>query len=110
FDGVDKGDYVLYGHTEITPENAITVGEMYTAFKNEGAFNDKVKVTIAQVCQTAGCWITFDDDKGESVRVFYRDHFTIPTDTPTGTEAILMCSLNMDTLSVEFQKHLLDDS
>ena len=110
FDGVDKGEYLLYGHTEITADHAVTTGEMYASFENEGAFNDKVKVNIAEVCQMAGCWITFNNDKGESVRVFFRDHFTIPIETAAGTEAILYGALNVDTLSVEFQKHLLDDS
>ncbi|MBK6525468.1 MAG: DUF4920 domain-containing protein [Crocinitomicaceae bacterium] len=75
-----------------------------------GAFTDKVSVKIAEVCQKAGCWITFDDEKGGSIRVFFRDHFTIPIETATGTEAILYGSLVMDTLSVDFQKHLLDDA
>jgi hypothetical protein len=110
FDGVDKGDYVLYGHTEISPDKAWTTTEMYAAFENSGSFNDKVKVNIDEVCQKAGCWITFKDDKGESVRVFFRDHFTIPIETTQNTEAVLYGSLVVDTLSVDFQKHLLDDA
>jgi hypothetical protein len=110
FDGVDKGNYTLYGHTDITPDSAATLTEMFTQMESTGAFNDKVSVKIAEVCQKAGCWITFDDEKGGSIRVFFRDHFTIPIETAEGTEAILYGSLVMDTLSVDFQKHLLDDA
>lgn len=110
FDGVDKGDYTLYGHTEITADNAVTMTEMFAEMNAKGAFTNKVKVNIAEVCQKAGCWITFNNEKGESVRVFFRDHFTIPIETASGTEAILYGSLVMDTLSVDFQKHLLDDA
>ena len=104
FDGVDKGDYTLYGHTDISADSAATLTEMFTQMES------KVSVKIAEVCQKAGCWITFDDEKGGSIRVFFRDHFTIPIETATGTEAILYGSLVMDTLSVDFQKHLLDDA
>lgn len=110
FDGVEKGDYILYGHTEITPDAAVTTTEMFAEMANHGAFTNKVKVNIAQVCQKAGCWITFEDENGEEIRVFFRDHFTIPIETATGTEAILYGSLVVDTLSVDFQKHLLDDA
>lgn len=110
FDGVDKGAYTLYGHSEITATDAATVTEMFTEMESTGKFSRKVSVNIAQVCQKAGCWITFDDLNGGEIRVFFRDHFTIPIETPAGTEAILYGNLVMDTLSVEFQKHLLDDA
>ncbi|MBL7898487.1 MAG: DUF4920 domain-containing protein [Crocinitomicaceae bacterium] len=110
FDGVDKGDYTLYGHTDITADGAVSMTEMFTQMEATGSFNDKVNVTIAEVCQKAGCWITFNNEAGEPVRVFFRDHFTIPIETPAGTEAILYGQLVVDTLSVDFQKHLLDDA
>lgn len=110
FDGVDKGDYKLYGHTDITSDGAVSLTEMFAQMESTGAFNSKVNVKIDEVCQKAGCWITFDDEKGGSIRVFFRDHFTIPIETAKGTDAILYGSLVMDTLSVDFQKHLLDDA
>ncbi|MEX1000574.1 MAG: DUF4920 domain-containing protein [Crocinitomicaceae bacterium] len=110
FDGVEKGDYILYGHSEIDPKDAFSVTEMYAEYQSTGEFNDKVMIKIEQVCQKAGCWITFKDAKDEEVRVFFRDHFTIPIETASGTEAILYGALISDTLSVDFQKHLLDDA
>lgn len=110
FDGVDKGEYTLYGHTDITSDGAVSLTEMFTQMEATGSFNDKVNVTIAEVCQKAGCWITFNNEAGEPVRVFFRDHFTIPIETPAGTEAVLYGQLVVDTLSVDFQKHLLDDA
>ena len=110
FDGVDKGDYTLYGHTDITPDGALSIADMMTEMEAVGSFNNKVSIQIAEVCQQAGCWITFNDDKGNSIRVFFRDHFTIPIETAAGTDAILYGALVVDTLSVDFQKHLLDDA
>lgn len=111
FDGVDKGDYTLYGHTEIDAEGAATTAEMFTQYESTGEFNDKVTVSIANVCQKAGCWITFTgQNEGDEIRVVFRDHFTIPIETPAGTEAVLMGSLMSDTISVDLQKHYLDDA
>lgn len=110
FDGVDKGDYVLYGHSEITPDSAKSVTDMMTEMQTKGTFNDKVSVKISSVCMKAGCWIKIDDEKGGTIHVFFRDHFTIPIETPIGREAVLYGSLIVDTLSIDFQKHLLDDA
>ncbi|MEO9546618.1 MAG: DUF4920 domain-containing protein [Crocinitomicaceae bacterium] len=110
FDGVEAGDYTLFGYSEITAENAVSSDEMFAQFEETGAFNDKVAVTINEVCKKAGCWITFKDSKDNDVRVFFKDHFGIPTETASGTEAILYGSLVMDTVTVDFQKHLLDDA
>jgi len=110
FDGTEAGDYLLYGHTEITADDAVTVEDMMTQFNEAGSFSDKVSISIDQVCQKAGCWITFKNNEDEEIRVFFRDHFTIPIETASGTDAVLYGDLVMDTLSVDFQKHLLDDA
>jgi len=110
FDGVEAGDYTLFGYSEIDATNALSTEEMFAEFNETGKFNDKVAVTINEVCKKAGCWITFKDADDNDVRVFFKDHFGIPTETASGTEAILYGSLMMDTLTVDFQKHLLDDA
>ncbi|NOQ71272.1 MAG: DUF4920 domain-containing protein [Crocinitomix sp.] len=111
FDGVDKGDYTLYGHSEIDADGSeTTVEAMNAAMAENGAFEGKVAVTINEVCQMAGCWITFENGDEDPIRVFFRDHFTIPTETAAGTEAILYGATEIDTQTVEFQKHLLDDA
>lgn len=111
FDGVEKGEYMLYGHSEIEANGeALSREDMFKTVEAEGNFNGKVMVNIDEVCQKAGCWITFENGENEPVRVFFRDHFTIPTETPAGTEAILLGQLVVDTLTVDFQKHLLDDA
>ncbi|WP_051568557.1 DUF4920 domain-containing protein [Crocinitomix catalasitica] len=110
FDGVDKGDYVLYGHSEITADGETAgIDEMIAEVNNSGSFEGKVKVSIDQVCQKAGCWITFKDNNDESIRVFFRDHFTIPIETASGTEVILYGNAIQDTTSIAMQKHLLED-
>ena len=111
FDGVEKGDYTLYGHTEIEAEgDEVSVDGMNKWLADNGSFDGKVAVNINEVCQMAGCWITFENGDEDPIRVFFRDHFTIPTETAPGTEAILYGETIIDTQTVEFQKHLLDDA
>lgn len=89
---------------------AISADSMYKAVMAEGAFEGIVKAEINEVCQKAGCWVKLKRDSTQSVMVFFKDHFGIPTETVAGTEAIMHGVAMMDTLSVDFQKHLLDDA
>ena len=109
FNGVEKDGYVLYGHTDIDAEGATTTGDMMTTYEATGEWSGKVQVAISQVCQKAGCWIKFTDEFENETQVFFRDHFTIPIETAQGTEAILFGELYDDTLTVDFQKHLMED-
>ena len=110
FNGVDKDGYVLYGHTDVDAEGAVSTGDMMASWEETGEWKGKVTVEISEVCQKAGCWITYNDDFGDEVRVFFQDHFGIPTETAQGTEAILYGSPFKDTLTVDFQKHLMEDA
>ncbi len=111
FMGDEKGDYLLYGHTEFTPDDAVTTEEMFKTFDENNSFEGAVHVTINEVCQNAGCWINIvKPNSDETVMVFFRDHYTIPIETSAGKEAILYGQLVSDTLTVDFQKHLLDDA
>jgi len=111
FDGVDRGNYTLYGYVDIAADGQETsLDEMNTVVESTGTFEGKVEVIINEVCKKAGCWITFENEGYDPVRVFFKDHFTIPIETPAGTEAIVYGRAIQDTLTVEFQKHLLDDA
>lgn len=110
FNGVEKNGYLLYGHTDVEPTEAAGITEMMTEWEAVGEWKGKVNVKINEVCQKAGCWITFLDDNGDEVRVYFKDHFGIPIETAQGTDAILYGSPFSDTLSVEMQKHLMEDA
>jgi hypothetical protein len=75
------------------------------------AFKGAVKVVINKICQKASCWINITvPGKNEAVMVFFRDHFTVPIETSAGKEAVLYGALISNTLSVDIQKHLLDNA
>lgn len=111
FMGVEKGDFTLYGHTDFDATMNTSIDAMLTEFEEAGSFSGAVDITINEVCQNAGCWINFQKpDTDETIMVFFRDHFTIPIEASNGKEAILYGTLISDTLTVDFQKHLLDDA
>jgi len=111
FMGVEKDGFMLYGHTDFNASKSTSIDAMLTEFEEAGSFNGAIEVTINEVCQNAGCWINFQKpDTDETIMVFFRDHYTIPIETSSGKNAILYGTLNADTLTVDFQKHLLDDA
>ena len=111
FMGEDKDSHELYGHTDFDGATAVSLENMFTQFEETKEFTGAINITIEEVCQNAGCWIKFQKPNSEeNVMVFFRDHYTIPIEASLGKEAILYGQLKSDTMSIDFQKHLLDDA
>ena len=100
----------FFGNNEFELTEWSSVDEMYTTVMETGTFEGLVKAEISEVCKKAGCWITVLKEDGSAVRVIFRDHFGIPTDTPAGYEVIMNGVGQVDTTSIELQKHFLDDA
>lgn len=100
----------FFGNNEFEITEWSSVDEMYTTVLETGAFEGLVKAEISEVCKKAGCWITVLKKDGSTVRVIFRNHFGIPTDTPLGYEVIMNGVGQIDTTSIELQKHFLDDA
>lgn len=106
-----KVTYKAYGPATIDESKAITVDEMLKQFKaSKGEMNVTFKAPIQEVCAKAGCWVSIDKGNGETFMVRFKDHFTIPVKTKIGTNAIFSGVLFQDTVSVEMQKHFLEDA
>lgn len=102
--------YAYYGIKEMNSEGAVSIEEMNAMVDSLGMFEGKVKAQLAGVCQKAGCWVTLVNPDGDDIRVFFGEHdFLVPIDTEIGKEVILEGKTDVDTFTVEFQKHLLDD-
>ena len=100
----------FFGNNEFEMKDWLSVDEMYNTVMETGTFEGLVKAEISEVCKKAGCWITVLKEDGSTVRVIFRDHFGIPTDTPAGYEVIMNGVGQVDTTSIELQKHFLDDA
>lgn len=102
--------YAYYGIEELTPEGAITMNEMQAQVDSLGSFEGKISAKLSAVCQKAGCWVMIENPGKQPMRVFFGAHdFFIPIDTEVGKEVILSGHTDIDTFTVEFQKHLLED-
>jgi hypothetical protein len=102
--------YAYYGIEEMNAEGAISIEEMNAIVDSTGAFEGKVVAQLAGVCQKAGCWVTLENPGKDPVRVFFGDHdFFVPINTQIGKDVILQGKTDIDTFTVAFQKHLLDD-
>jgi hypothetical protein len=114
--------------TSSTTEEGISLGKNYgpVTVKVEGAVNSSevrsmssakngeteitFKGTIEETCSKAGCWVTIDEGNGNSFMVRFKDHFTIPTDTKSGTIAYFHGVAFNDTVSVEMLQHFAEDA
>lgn len=70
----------------------------------------KVTGTVNDVCQVKGCWMTMSGTEGEEVRVKFKDYgFFVPKDC-SGKTAYLNGVMSREVVSVEMQRHLLEDN
>ncbi|MFN3916829.1 MAG: DUF4920 domain-containing protein [Flavobacteriales bacterium] len=102
--------YEHFGLEALDVNGAVSVQEMYNTVNEKGAFDGRVAATITQVCQKAGCWIKVAVNDSTEMMVFFKDHFGIPIQESASKDVIFRGIAKMDTLSVDFQKHLLDDA
>ncbi len=99
-----------YGPYEVQKSEAIPVSEMLTDFAGKTGEETYTFVgKIDEVCTKMGCWVNVDKGNGETFMVRFKDHFTIPTDTELGSMAYLHGTAYMDTISVDMQKHFMED-
>lgn len=100
-----------YGPVKVDPEVAISVEELLADYEGqtepkEYTFEGK----ILEVCSKAGCWVNIDKGNGETFMVRFKDHFTIPIETKSGSEAYLHGIAYWDTVTVEMLQHFAYDA
>ncbi len=99
-----------FGDENITEEGAITGNELMAILETEDSAQVKVIATISDVCQKKGCWMEVDLDKNNQMLVRFLDYgFFMPLDA-AGTTAIIEGIAKVDTLSVAWLKHQLEDA
>ena len=99
-----------FGDENITEEGAITGNELMAILETEDSAQVKVIATISDVCQKKGCWMEVDLDEKNQMLVRFLDYgFFMPLDA-AGTTAIIEGIAKVDTLSVAWLKHQLEDA
>lgn len=102
--------YDVYGVAELTSiDGATAVAELPALMSGKDEVQVKLTGQIDEVCKKAGCWITVNLDDSTTMRVRFKDHFTIPTETGN-EECVFEGIAYYDTVSVKMQKHYLEDA
>lgn len=103
--------YKHYGPVEVDTTNTISLDQMVANFKANPQNNIYTfQAPLMGVCQTAGCWVSVKPSNAEPIRVRFKDHFLIPPQTEINSMAYFHGRAYFDTLSVELQKHFLEDA
>jgi len=107
---IESQNNKIYGDQNMTKEDKISGQELL----NELAFNDSVQVkvegVINSICQKKGCWMYVDLNEETEMLVRFKDYgFFVPMDA-SGSTALIEGMAKVDTLSVEWLKHLKEDA
>lgn len=111
--GNDHADEEMTVHAygaEFTPENAISFTELQKQMETNELYNCVLETEIVESCQKMGCWMSVATE-GEPMMVYMNDHeFFVPKQGVSGLKSYIQGEAYYDTLSVDFQKHLLEDA
>lgn len=106
-----KVAYKHYGPVAVDTTQAITLDDMLVRFKAQPQADVfTFSAPLVGVCQSAGCWVKVQPSNGDLIRVRFKDHFLIPPATDINSVAYFHGRAYYDTISVELQKHFLEDA
>ena len=90
---------------------SIAMSEVPGLLAATGRAEGQFEVEIVETCTKMGCWMSVGGPEGEPIMVYMKDHaFFVPKSGMTGKRAIITGYAYNDTVSVELQKHLLEDA
>lgn len=102
-------EYNYYGDS-ISTEGAIEVKQLMAQMKGQDSMQVKVAGVINSSCKMKGCWMKMDLGNGEEMHVTFKDYeFFVPKDLD-GEMAIVEGFAKVDTLDVDYLRHLAHDA
>lgn len=100
----------IFGDQNITEEGKISGLELLNTLSLNDSAQVKVEAKINSICQKKGCWMYVDLGDTTEMLVRFKDYeFFVPMDA-TDKIAMIEGMAKVDTLSVEWQKHLKEDA
>jgi len=99
-----------FGPNKVDTTKAISTAELLAQFKGKSELEATFKAEINETCSKMGCWVNIEKEDGETFMVRFKDHFTIPVETKVGTIAYMSGKAIQDTVSIDMQKHFLEDA
>ncbi|MDG1781867.1 MAG: DUF4920 domain-containing protein [Flavobacteriales bacterium] len=119
--GHDHGDHDHAEETVATPVNmygaefdttgAQPINSLTSMLADNGTADGVFAARIVESCQKMGCWMKIESPAEGEMMVFMNDHeFFVPKTGVSGLDCYITGSAYYDTVSVDFQKHLLEDA
>jgi hypothetical protein len=101
---------VNYFGDTISDEGAVATSELLAMMTGNDSIAVKIVGTVNSSCQKKGCWMKMDMGNGEEMRVSFKDYsFFVPKNL-NGETAIIDGFAYVDTLDVDYLKHLAEDA
>ncbi|QNR23384.1 DUF4920 domain-containing protein [Croceimicrobium hydrocarbonivorans] len=98
-----------YGDT-INEDDAVDVSQLLAMMNGNDSIDVKLSGTVNSSCQKKGCWMKMDMGDGKELRVSFRDYsFFVPKNL-NGEHAVVQGTAYVDTLDIDFLKHLAEDA
>lgn len=106
----DNKNIALFFGEKFDTTGASVPTELASIIEGKDSVQMKLKARINQTCKKKGCWMTLDMQDESEMRVWFKDYgFFVPKNAD-GFESIITGYAYVDTVSVEMQKHLLEDA
>lgn len=102
------GEEKIYGEN-FEVSSPLSFAAASDSIMNTDSLVTQVSGTVNEVCQVKGCWLTMGEGEN-SMRVKFKDYgFFVPKDC-AGKTAYLKGVMKKETVSVDEQKHYLEDA
>jgi hypothetical protein len=104
--------YVSFGD-QIEADNAILASEMAEKFKSMqvgDSVTSKMIAKVDEVCQAKGCWMRLDLGTDAQVMVKFKDYGFFMPKNIAGQDVIINGKAYVTEVSVEEQRHYLEDA
>lgn len=104
--------YASFGN-EIEASNAVDASELAEKFKNMQAgdsVSTKMIAKVDEVCQAKGCWMRLDLGNDEQVMVKFKDYGFFMPKNIAGKDVIINGKAYVTEVSVDEQRHYLEDA
>ena len=100
----------IFGNQEMTEDGKITTKELLQTLSVQDSAFVKVEAVINSICQKKGCWMYVDLGEEKEMLVRFKDYgFFVPMEA-SGKTAVIEGLAKVETLSVEWLKHLKEDA
>lgn len=111
-ENIDLSTYKNFGATFEVDAKIYSTQDLLAAYQDlleNDTLQVIIKSTISEVCQTKGCWMTFETDDDEVFIKFKDYEFFVPLNAH-GSEAVVKGKAYKKVTSVEALRHYAEDA